>query len=763
MKLIDRKKEIEALENYFANARDGSGKLVLLSGEVGVGKAALAFELMKRHEKDALCIYTSVQKTKTIPYAPFLNNIDEWKGYVKTLDLPDRLRRELFSTTSISEFNVGLQERVFALFEQAFKEISENRAMIFFIDNIHWADTGTLALLSHMAESIKNMRVLIIGAYTSNVLQNDKFSDFTEFLTGLMMKDMLTSIHVENFWREDVAEFIRTFLDVESIDNAFVEKMQKASGGNPLFLDYAMDLFIKEKVVRRRKRLVISLYEINIPSSFEEIITRMLNLLPKKATTILRYASVQGTTFLMDVLKGQLKMREEEFRRYISLLEKEGMIYPVDEERYGFIHNRARDIIYETCVKKKELHREIADLIEILHEKDINTHYLELADHYFKAGAWKWASRYAAKAGDENLKLYSLGDAIFAYNMALTAQKMEKEEDTTSTGKLLLLLGNTYLLSGRWEEASASVHEAIDIFEKEGDTAFIINAYIALGDIERERSNLNEASDWYQKAMDLAREELDNRAIAKAARGLGYISWRWGNYESALSMLAEAEKISKELKDPIYGIVMVDTGNVHSALGDLKTPRKYYLKGVEALQESRNLWDLARAYNNLGDSYLQAKEWDMALEFFEKCSEIAKKAGLNNFFGWSLFNSAEALNAKGDLDAALTYLDRALPILEAMKDINGLSGVYRDYGLVHLKNGDFKKAETNLLKAMKYAKEADNTDMILDTKTDMAELYIKKGEKEKAKEILQPAMQSAKEMDARKRLERIEELLKKVK
>jgi len=489
----------------------------------------------------------------------------------------------------------------------------------------------------------------------------------------------------------------------------------------------------------------------------------MLNLLPEKAATILRYASVQGTTFLMDVLKEQLKMREEEFRRHISLLEKEGMIYPADEERYGFIHNQAREIIYETCMKKKELHREIADLIEVLHKKDINTHYLELADHYFKAGAWEWASRYAAKAGDENLKLYSLGDAIFAYNMALTAQKMEKEEDTSGTGKLLLLLGNTYLLSGRWEEAYASVHEALDILEKEEDTGPIINAYIALGDIERERSNLNEASDWYQKAMDLAREELDNRAIAKAARGLGYIGWRWGNYESALSMLAEAEKISKELKDPIYGIIMVDTGNVHSALGNLKNARKYYLIGVEALQKSGNLWDLARAYNNLGDSYLQVKEWGMALEFFEKCSEVAKKAGLNNFFGWSLFNSAEALNAKGDLDAALTYLDRALPILEAIKDINGLSGVYRDYGLVYLKMGDLTKAETNMIKALKYAGEADSADIILDIKTDLAEVQIEKGEMEKAKEILKMTLQLAKDMDARKKIEKIEKLLKKVK
>ena len=763
MKLIDRKREMEALENYFANACDGSGKLVLLSGEVGVGKAALAFELMKRHEKDALCIYTSVQKTKSIPYAPFLNNIDEWEGYVRTKDLPDMLKKELFSSTAISEFNLGLQERVFSLFEQAFKEVSERKAVIFFMDNIHWADTGTLTLLSHMAERIKDMRVLIIGAYTSNILQDERFADYTEFLTGLMMRDLLTSIHVENFWKADVAEFIREFLDVDSIDDDFVEKMQKASGGNPLFLDYAMDLFIKEKVVERRKGLVVPLYEINIPSSLEEIITRSLNLLPEKAATILRYASIQGATFLIDVLKEQLKLRDEEFRRNLSLLEREGFIYPADEERYGFIHNQAREIIYKTCMRKKELHREVADLIESLHKDDLNTHYLELADHYFEAGAWKWAAKYATKAGDENLRLYSLGDAIFAYNMALTALKMEKEEDGIATGKLLLMLCNTYVLAGKWDKAFASAIEALEIFEKTGSRNQIINAYLALGNVERERSKLDEASDWYQKAMEMAREELDNQAIAKAARGLGYISWRWGNYESALSMLAEAEKIAKEINDPLYGTIMVDTGNVYSALGDLEKAREYYMKGVEALQNSGNLWDLARAYNNLGDSYLQTMEWDRALEFFEKCSEVAKKAGLNNFLGWSLFNSAEALSGKGELQDALTYLDRALPILESIKDINGLSGVYRDYGIVYLKLGDYAKAETNLLKAMHYAEEADSADIMLDTKIDIAQLHILKGETEKAKEILELALQSAKEMDARKKMEKIEEMLEKVK
>lgn len=763
MKLIDRKREIETLESYFENACDGSGRLVLLSGDIGVGKAALAFELMKRHEKDAICIYTSVQKTKSIPYAPFLHNIDEWEKYIKTKDLPDMLRKELFSSTVISEFNLGMQERMFSLFEQAFKEVSENRTVIFFIDNLHWADNGTLSLLAHMAEKVQNMRTLIIGAYTSNRLQDTKFKDYTEFLTGLMMKDLLSTVHVERFQKKDVAEFINEFLDIDIIDDSFVEKMYEASKGNPLFLEYAMDLFIKEKVVQRRKGLVIPLYEINIPSSLEEIITRTLNLLPEKIATVLKYASIQGSTFLTDVLREQLKMREEEFRDALSILEKEGMIYPVDEERYGFIHNQAREIIYKTCLKKKELHREVADYIETLHADDLNTHYLELANHYFEAGAWKWAAKYAKKAGDENLRLYSLEDAIFAYNMALTALKMDKEADGVTTGKLLLMLSISYLLAGKWDQSAAAAKEALEIFEGKGSKTHIINAYLALGSVERERSNLNEASDWYQKAMELAREELDNHAMAKAARGLGYISWRWGDYERALAMLGEAEKMAKDASNPIYGTVMVDTGNVHSALGNLEKAREYYNRGVEALQDSGNLWDLARAYNNLGDSYLQTEDWERALEFFEKCSEVATKAGFNNFLGWSLFNSAEALSGKGDYQAALTYLDRSLPILQSIKDTNGLAGVYRDYGIVYLKMGDYAKAETNLLRALEYAEEADSADIILDTKIDLAELHLLNGEKNKAGEILETALKSAREMDARTKINRIEEMLERVK
>jgi|GEM_PF-2797583 len=761
MKLIDRKKEMESLENYFANAKDGGGRLVLLSGEVGVGKAAIAFELMKRHEKEAACIETSIKRTKTIPYAPFLDRMERWKTYVKTTALLEGVRAEMFSTASGPKFNAGTQERTFSTFDQLFKEVSEEKPVIFFIDRLHFADAGTLALLSHVAETIKTLRVLIIGAFTSDILDSEKFSDFREFLTDLMMKDMLTSIHVDNLSEEDVEEFIKEFLNVRSIDNAFIDEIYRASNGNPLFMEYTMDLFVRERVVKRGEGIVVPLNEIKVPSSFEDIITRVLNMLPEDAVTILKYASVQGTSFLIDVLREQTNMTEEEFRQNISILEREGIIYPIDEERYSFIHSHAQETIYKSCTKVRELHKEVADLIAQLHEKDIETHYLELADHYFKAKEWKTAAKYATLAGNENLRIYSLEDAIFAYNMALTAYKTENE-DPRGRGKVLLMLGKIYLLASRWKEAYESVQEAMEIFEKEGDRGGLIESYNLLGDIERERSDLNEAGKWYQKAMELAKEEGDRREIARAARGLGYIDWRQGNYESALKMLAKAENISKEVKDPIYGIVLVDTGNVHSALGDLELARDYYTRAVEELQKSENLWDLARAYNNLGDSYLQSKEWDMALEFFEKCSNVSKKAGLNNYLGWSLFNSAEALNAKGDLEAALTYLDRALPILEKIKDINGLSGVHRDYGLVYLKKGELKKAERSLIEAMRYAEEAEGVDILLDIKTDIAELHIEKDEVERAKELLERALTEAKKLNAEKKIERIEKLLKKV-
>ena len=174
--------KLQQLQQHWDNAQQARGQLVLLSGEPGVGKTRLAQDLIAHAQKSGATMLRGgcYEYEATTPYLPFVEAFREWTRRQS----PEQLRTALGATApEIAKFAPEIEAKLGALTPNAPLSPSEERLRLFdnaarflqslaaergllvFIDDVHWADQGTLSLLHYLLRHLRNDRVLFLVAY----------------------------------------------------------------------------------------------------------------------------------------------------------------------------------------------------------------------------------------------------------------------------------------------------------------------------------------------------------------------------------------------------------------------------------------------------------------------------------------------------------------------------------------------------------------------------------------------------------------------
>jgi tRNA A37 threonylcarbamoyladenosine biosynthesis protein TsaE len=188
-RLVGRTEELGEARELWQRARQGRGHAVLLSGEPGAGKTRVAREITIQAAVDGAVVLTGgcYEYEATTPYLPFVEAFRRWVREEKS---DDGLREILGDNaiqiaklapeikTRLGPFPerqaLGAHEERLLFFDavgQVFSNIARQRSLLFYADDLHWADRGTLWLLGRLLRQLRDERVLIVGAYreTANV------------------------------------------------------------------------------------------------------------------------------------------------------------------------------------------------------------------------------------------------------------------------------------------------------------------------------------------------------------------------------------------------------------------------------------------------------------------------------------------------------------------------------------------------------------------------------------------------------------------
>ncbi|MFO7619218.1 MAG: tetratricopeptide repeat protein [Thermoplasmata archaeon] len=324
-------------------------------------------------------------------------------------------------------------------------------------------------------------------------------------------------------------------------------------------------------------------------------------------------------------------------------------------------------------------------------------------------------------------------------------------------------LGNIAYTIGDWDDALEYYGKVRGLGGKFKDSVKIAEAYRIEGHIYKRQSRWADALKAFEAGIG-ALEGTDNPAgISDAHRGMGYVHWRMGDYARAKENFEIAMKHAEKSGDKVMiGMVHIEWGLVYSDLGELEEGVGHYKESIEILEDAREYQQLSRAYNNLGDTYLQKQDWDNAIKYFDLCKASAEKMNHLNMTGWSLFNSAEALSMSGRPDEAIPKCEQAIEILEKLHDHVGVSAAYRNLGLAYRFKKEWKKAEENFREAETRLDRINSPFNTAHLQLEWGIMCAAKGDKKGAKTHLGKAAETFEKLGAKKYLERAREALDKL-
>ncbi|MFO8110427.1 MAG: tetratricopeptide repeat protein, partial [Thermoplasmata archaeon] len=760
---VDRKEELNELKKYMEKVLNSRGRIVLLKGEVGIGKTVLADKFANICIKEGFkvlmgrCLYFE----SIDPYMPFL---DALKEYISTGKHEDEVNKTdpmyskdytqsggvamsfLGLPAEEDSVNISLSDRREMMFDKitnAITDLAEKKPVLLFIDDLQWIDDASAKLLHHLTRHIRDCRVFILGAYRPEELTDVEEVPMELVLERMREEKLVEEIGIGRFPLKKSSKIIKKILGTEHLPNTFLQMIHRETEGNPYYIKEIINSMVDEGIIDPYSYVwdpEEELTDIIIPSSIKDITTRRIERLDKDEKKVLMYASVIGPEFDFKILEKAINIPVYGLLDIVENLESRGIINEMTEsekEMFRFNHIQTRLIIYSNLGKSRRrvLHRLVGNAIEEVYENNLEEYVFALSRHFYQGRKYDKVYDYSLKAGEKSLSRYAIENAIDYFQKARESlQNIHVESSDEKDIALLRRIGSLAYDLSDWDTAQDTFREVLKIAKKRKYRKLEAKSLWYMGSVSKEIQKFSEGKKYYNRALKISEKIQDMEGIAESHQGLGHIHWREGEFEEAIEHFKTAVDMSKKADaKSILALTYVDMGNTYAHMGEIGTAIEHYLKAIPTLKENKSWVELARAHNNLGDQHMKKGEWDKAIENFDKTVEYGKKVGNKKHISWGYHNKAESLANKGDTKKASIYVKRSESILEKLNDLVGLSMVYRVRGIINRVDQNYDKALEFMRDALDVIADVDVPFVKAEIKYNIALTYLDKGDKEKAK------------------------------
>ena len=503
---VGREAELKQLQAAFDGALSGQGALAMVVGEPGIGKTALCEQLATyaavRGGK-ALVGHSYEEGSVSLPYLPF---VEALRSYVLARE-PDALRGELGSgATDVARIVSEIRDKVaveprpdgdpeddrWRLYQAVtgfLRNAANVQPLMIVLEDLHWADRGTLDYLVHLSRNLQGARLLVVGTYRD--VEVDRSHPLSAALADLRRESSFRRLALRGLTPDEVHRMLNN-LTTQDVRWSLAEAVHRQTEGNPLFIQEVMRYLVEEHLITREggrwERTGPDAPEMSIPEGLRDVIGKRLSRLSEECNRVLAMAAVIGRDFALDILKLTVQMEEEPL---VSAIEEALHIGVLEEEtrpgliRYRFTHAFFRQTLYEelSAPRRLRLHQQVARALESHYGSRLEDHAAELAEHYAhstEAADLSKAVSYSDMAARRALGVFAYGEAVRLLDQAIEVQQVLDPDDHAKQCDLLLKLASALVLAGepaRVVEAVAP--EALTLAEALEDTERATGACMA--------------------------------------------------------------------------------------------------------------------------------------------------------------------------------------------------------------------------------------------------------------------------------------------
>ena len=468
--LAGRRQHLDSLRQALKEADSGTRRVTLLVGEPGVGKTRLCTEIAaEAHAQGALTLYGRCDEELSLPYQPWVEAIshvldagpselvDEIiRLYGSELSLLIPQIRSRFPSVEEPRSTDPETERYHLL--QAVTSliglIAEDQTVVLVIDDLHWADKPTLAMLRHVFTDGAPSSLMVIGAYRDSDLEPGH--PLIDTLAALRREPGVEQLYVSGLDDQEMVELVSNSAGHE-LDAALTEMalaLRQETAGNAFFAHEILvhlvevgDVYLGES---GRWEVGKDFEDLQLPQSVRDVVGQRIARLGEESLKALRAAAVIGKEFDLELLARVVDLDEDDLLDLLEAAIAATVVaeVPGHDERFRFLHALTRNTLQGELSdgRRRRLHRKIADALEESYGADPGDHVSELATHWLAASVSvdnNKATRYARMAGQRAEAALAPDEAIRWFVIALESLEDAREPDDRIHAELLVELGTS--------------------------------------------------------------------------------------------------------------------------------------------------------------------------------------------------------------------------------------------------------------------------------------------------------------------------------
>lgn len=660
--LVGRTAELVRLVDLYHAAVGGCARVAVLRGEPGIGKTRLAHELLGwAAGRGADVLRTRAFETGgRLPFQPIVDALrprlegenapddllgDVWLAELARL-LPE-LRERYPDLTVPAGDEAAARTRLFETVARLGQALAGRRPVVLFVDDVQWADVGSLDLLHYAARRWTQSSaplLLLLSLRGAGLTEN---AALEEWLADMRRDPGVLEIELGPLGRDDLVQLVDGLgQSARPEAEAFGGWLYAETSGQPLFAVEILRELVQTGALaatsdaagRRRFDLPADPSALGrvLPPGIREVVRARLARVSPVANELLAAAAVLAQEFTFAQLCRVAGVDEDAALPALDQVVRVQLLREATDRAtgdYAFRHDRIRDAVYAEAgpARQRVFHRRAAEALAEAAPAS------RLAHHALAAALDEPALRFSTAAGDEALRLLAAGDALVHYDRALAIA--ERVGRTDVAADLHARRGTAYRTITLWPDARRELEAALDALtvdrgERRAELLVeLLEVCWWLLDIAGLRGYATEA---IQLAARLGRLDLETLATCWLAAPIGAD----GDLDECRAMFDRAAARGRALGAPPPAPVYTYRSLPPYWLGRLDEAVEHGREGVRLAGEAHHTTALMFSLPNLGLALAASGRYAEAFDVFDEARRFGREHGAGTLLARAIAMSA---------------------------------------------------------------------------------------------------------------------------
>ena len=578
-RFVGRQSELAVLQEALAQAAEGHGQVVAVVGEAGVGKSRLVEECVAAAGPQGWMGLDSaaVSYSQATPYGPVIDLLRRYCA-VDDRDAPQTIRAKV--TGQVLTLHATLQDSLPALLAllevlpddspflrleppqrrqrtlealtRVLLRASQGQPLILVVEDLHWIDTETQAVLTRLVESVPTARILVLVTYRP------------DYQHAWGSKTYYRQLRLDPLAPASATALLQALVGPDASVTPLLPVLIARTEGNPLFLEESVRTLVEAQVLvgeRGAYRLAQPLPHLSVPATVQAVLAARIDRLPPEEKQVLQAAAVLGTEVPAAVLQATIELPWATVQRCLAHLHTAEFLYETlsfPALAYTFKHALTQEVAYNAILRERQrrLHARAAQAIEALAAERLPEHYQALAHHYHRSGNLPRAVDYLHRAGHQAVERSAYAEAVSTLRAALDLLTALPETRDRHQQELSVLMTLGTALRPTTDDDGADMEQlysrARALCEEIGDPTQLFRVLWGLWGVYNRRGDYQTMQAMGEQLFSLAQCLDDPDLVLEAHHALWTSLFSRGELVAARAHQDQGQQLYDPQRHPIY-------------------------------------------------------------------------------------------------------------------------------------------------------------------------------------------------------------------